>query len=66
MAIAVDEAHCMCIQVRSVRGGISCLVLNNVDCNVVRRNTVESDLEKVGVTTLIIQSHCIHTHTIPP
>ena len=29
-------------------------MFNNVDCNVVRRNTIESDLEKMGVSTLIL------------
>ena len=48
MAIAVDEAHC--IQARSVWGN----KLIGVDCNVVRRNAIESNLEKMGVSTLIL------------
>ena len=36
-------------------------MFNNVDCNVVRRNTIESDFEKMGVSTLILINPSVRT-----
>ena len=49
MAIAVDEAHCV-----SKQGVYVGNKLTGVERNVVRRNAIESDLEKMGVSMLIL------------